>query len=257
MQYERAFSYQLEDRQWPTKLGLATVVSLVPILSFAVVGYSVAIIRNVSAGAAQPLPHWDDFGRKFVDGLLIALAGLVYSIPMLIALGVPAGLLITSGALRGSAGSQDWGRILGGAGWVILACVLLFVAVYALLLSIIRPVILVIFSRDGTFASCFRLQEMFEIIRRNTRPFFITWLAVILAGIGVGLIVGLVNLVIGWVPCVGWTVGLVLGLGSTIYLLTIDAYLFGQFRRIASEGHAPPQAATGAKSQQNPGDLSS
>ncbi len=236
MQYEKAFSYQLEDQQWPAKLGLATLISLVPILSFAVVGYSVAIMRNVAAGAAQPLPHWDDFGRKFVDGLIITLAGLVYSTPMLIALGVPIALLIPSGALRSGNGQPDWARVLGGAGWVVLACVVVFVVVYAFVLSVIRPVILVIFSREGTFASCFRLQEIFQIIRRNSRTFFTTWMAVILASIGVGLIVGLVNLVIGWIPCIGWAVGLVLGLGSAIYLLTIDAHLFGQFRRIALEG---------------------
>ncbi len=257
MQYEKAFSYQFEDQQWPTKLGLAALISLVPILSFAVVGYSVAVIRNVAEHAAQPLPHWDDFGRKFIDGLLITVAGLVYSVPMLIALAIPVGMLITSGALARSTTPQGWSRALGGAGWVILACVVISVVLYALVLSIIRPVILMLYSRDGTFAACFRLEEILRIISQHTAPFFTTWIAVILAGIGVGLIVGLVNLVIGWIPCIGWAVGFVLGVGSAMYLLTIDAHLFGQFRRIAFEGQVQALAAEGPKSQQNPGDLSS
>lgn len=257
MQYERAFSYQLEDPQWPTKLGLATLISLVPVLNFALAGYEVGIIRNVAARAAQPLPHWDNFGRKFIDGLLLALAGLVYSLPVLAALAIPMALLIGSGALSSTARSQDWARVLGGAGWLALACVVVFIILYTLLLSIMRPAVLVIFARDGTFASCFRLHEIFGIINRNLGPFLTTWAVVILAGIGVGLLVGLVNLIVGWVPCIGWVVSLVLGLGSGIYILTIDGHLFGQFRLLALEGHWPSVSAQGDKSKQNPGDLSS
>lgn len=257
MEYQKAFSYQFEDAQWPAKLGTGALISLVPILNFALAGYTVAIIRNVAAQAPEPLPHWDDLGRKFRDGLILALAGLVYAAPILLALSVPVTLLITSGLTSQGDGLQDLSNALATAGSVTLVCGVAVFFAYALVLSVLRPAILVVFSREGTFASCFRLGEIFGIIRRHASLFFLTWLVVILASMGVGLIVGLVGMVIGWIPCIGWGVGFILSIGSAIYLITVDAHLFGQFRAAALES---PVAATSAKlekSTQNPGDLSS
>ena len=256
MHYEKAFSYQFEDQQWPTKLGLGALISLVPILNFAVVGYMVAILRNVAALGAEPLPHWDDFGRKFRDGLILTLAGLVYAAPMLIALSVPAGLLIASRSASRSNGLQDLSNALASVGGLLLALAVFVFIVYALILSIMRPIILVLFSRDGTFASCFKLREIAQIVSRHARLFFMTWVVVILAGIGVGLAVALVSTVIGWIPCIGWLASFLLSIGSTIYLITVDAYLFGQFQAVALQAMpAPPADLT--ESQRNPGDLSS
>ena len=49
MDIGKVFSYQFEDRQWITKLGLGALISLVPILNVAITGYMVGIIRNVAA----------------------------------------------------------------------------------------------------------------------------------------------------------------------------------------------------------------
>ena len=257
MQYERAFSYQLEDPQWPTKLGTGALISLVPILNFALVGYTVAIIRNVAARVPEPLPHWDDFGRKFRDGLIVTLAGLVYAAPILLALSVPITLILSSRlALQGN-GLQELSNVLASIGGVTLACGMVLFLAYALVLSVLRPAILVVFSRHGTFASCFRLGEIIGIIRQHASLFFMTWLVVILASMGIGVILGLVSTVIGWIPCIGWLAAFVLSLGSTVYLLTLDAHLFGQFRAAALEGSASGAPATVVESTQNPGDLSS
>jgi hypothetical protein len=225
-----AFSYQFEDVQWPNKLGIGALLSLVPILNFAVVGYEVGIVRNVAAGASEPLPQWDDLGQKWRDGLLLTLAGLVYAIPVFLFLGVLLALLLASGALSQNANAPA--RTLFVSNVAVLACFLGFLVVYSLLLSLIRPVILILFSRDGTFESCFRLDEVIRIITRQPQAFFSTWTVIILAGLGVGLLVGFVNAVIGWIPCIGWTIGILLGFGTAIYLLTVDGYIYGQFRRV-------------------------
>lgn len=257
MQFEKAFSYQFEDPQWPAKLGLGALISLVPILNFALVGYMVAIMRNVVAQAAEPLPHWDDLGRKFMDGLLVTLAGFIYAIPMLALLAVPAVLLLAARVSSSNSGLQDFSSALGALGGLVLAPVIFLLFLYALLLSIIRPAILVLFSRDGTFSSCFRLGEMIQLIRRNARLFFLTWLIVILASMAVGFVVSLAGTLISWIPCIGWLAAIVLGLGSAIYLVSVDAYLFGQFRAAAIGPSAVALPAVQAESKQNPGDLSS
>ncbi len=231
----QSFSYQLEDIQWPTKLGLGALISLVPILNLAVAGYQVAIIRNVVAEAAQPLPHWDDFGRKFIDGLILAIAGLVYALPIFLLVGVPLTVLILTGAMSQSS-SQDLGSSIGGVRILAAICILGLMLVYSLLLSLIRPVILVLFAREGTLTSCFRLGEIVRIVRHYPGPFARTWIAIILAGIAIGLVVGFLNLVAGWVPCLGWVAGLLLAGASAVYILTVDAHLIGQLARLVLAG---------------------
>ncbi len=254
-----SFSYQFKDIQWPTKLGLGALLSLVPVLNFAIAGYEVAIIRNVTAAAREPLPQWDELGKKWWDGLILTLAGLVYAVPVFVVLALVLTLLAASGVFSQNAS----GSPVGVPSFVVLACFVLFLLVYSLLLSVIRPIILVLFSREGTFASCFRLGEIIRVIDRRPRVFFITWLVVIAAGLAIGLIVGFANLVVGWIPCVGWLAGLLLGLGTAMYLITVDGYIFGQFRLEAFEQAEPPRrpptvpALPPRETQQNPGDLSS
>jgi hypothetical protein len=101
--------------------------------------------------------------------------------------------------------------------------------IYSLALSVIYPALLVRFAREGTFAACFNFRAAFELINRHAGPFFTAWGLSLGAGLGVGLVVGLVNGLVGWIPCLGWVVALVLGLGSTAYITTFYAHLFGQF----------------------------
>ena len=83
MDIGKSFSYQFEDKQWISKLGLGAVISLVPILNFAMSGYIVDILRNVENNVAKPLPNWDDLSKKFSDGLILFAAGLIYAAPLL------------------------------------------------------------------------------------------------------------------------------------------------------------------------------
>jgi Protein of unknown function (DUF4013) len=238
---QKSFTYQFDDEQWSTKLGIGALISLVPILNFAIVGYMVAIIRNVANHAARPLPDWDDLGSRFRDGLLLTLAGFVYAAPALILFFVLFGTVAATAAASQNGRFQELGRALTVPGVILIAVVITLLLIYSLLLSIIRPIIMVLFSREGTFASCFRLGEIMRLITQRARPFFTTWLVVIVAGTAIGLIVGFANLLVGWIPCLGWLASLVLALGAAIYLITLDAHLFGQFRLAAyEEGREKP-----------------
>lgn len=237
MDVEKSFTFPFEDREWLSKLGLGAVISLIPILNFAWSGYLVEIIRNVMKQDSQPLPAWDDFSKKFNEGLILFGAVLVYAAPMLIALCLPLGITASTGLFSGNSNMQDVSRILAETGGVLffgLLCIFLF---YGIVLSILYPVILVMFSREGTFASCFKLREAFALIRRNTVPFFTTWALSLAASLGLGVLVGFVNLAVGFVPCIGWIIGLALSLGSSVYATAVYAYLFGQFGRAAFADH--------------------
>ncbi len=239
MDFQKPFFYQFEDARWPEKLGVGALISLIPILNLATAGYSVQVIRNVVAGHPEPLPAWDDLGQKFLDGLILFAAGLIYALPIMIFLCFPVSLLVASGLVSANSSMKQLTTSLAAVGGVALVCFFGVFVLYALFLSIIRPIILVVFSYDRTFASCFRIGEFLRILSRYPGPFFATWGVMILAGLALTIIVGFINLVFGWIPLIGWLVSIVLTVGSAIYLITADGHLFGQFRKIALENEPP------------------
>jgi hypothetical protein len=206
---------------------------MVPILNLAWSGYLVGIMRNVMHGNPELLPTWDDIDRKFREGLILFAAGLIYLSPVLLAIGLPLGLSVLSSLSSGNSDMQDLGHTITGIGWSLVFCLLCVLLLYGLAASILYPAILILFSREGTFAACFRLREAFRMIRGNPGTFFIAWILSIGTSLGVGLLVTFVNMVVGFVPCIGWIISLVLSLGSGVYITAVHAHLFGQFGRVA------------------------
>jgi len=238
MDAEKSFTFPFEDKEWISKLGLGVLIGLVPILNLAWSGYLVGIIRNVMNNDMQPLPAWDDLGKKFNEGLILFVVGLVYALPILIAFCLPLGILAASGLLSENSNMQDISRILTGAGGILLFCLLGVFLLYGLVLSVLYPAILVIFAREGTFASCFKLRDAFELISKNAGSFFTAWALSVAVSLGVGLLVGFVNMVVGFVPCIGWIIGLALSMGAGGYATAVYAHLFGQFGRAVIPGAA-------------------
>ena len=232
MDLNKVFSYQFEDKQWINKLGIGAVISIVPILNFALSGYIVAIIRNVMNDSAEVLPNWDDLGKKFNDGLILFAAGVIYAVPLIVIF-LPIGIMSAGGLIAGNNNLHGIGQIFSGVGSALLYCFLCLIIIYALALSVVYPAILVVFAREGTFASCFKLRDAFELVSRNAGPFFTAWIVSFGGGLLVGVVVGIINLLVGWIPCFGWIVSLVISLGSTTYLVTVYSYLFGQFGKTA------------------------
>jgi uncharacterized protein DUF4013 len=229
MNIEKSFRFPFEDPQWLSKLGLGALITIVPILNFAWSGYLVGIIRNVMNNVSEPLPNWDDLDKKFTDGLILFAAGVVYVAPILILVGLPLSIIAFSGLLSGNSNMEDIARTIANAGGFLFFGFMCVFILYGIVLSVIYPAILVLFSRDGTFASCFKLREAFDLISRNAGPFFTAWGLSLVASLGVGLIVGIFNLTLGWIPCVGWIASLVISLVSGVYIASVYAHLFGQF----------------------------
>lgn len=233
MNINKAFSFPFEDKQWISKLGIGAIISMVPILNFAWSGYLVGILRNVVDNEAEPLPNWDNFEKKFMDGLILFGAGLVYSLPILLVICLPMGIMGISGAISGSGDLQDVGEVVAGIGGFLGLCLGGLFFVYAIFLSIVYPAILVVFAREGTFASCFKFRDVMNLISKNAGPFFTAWGISLVAALGVGFVAGIVSAVLGWIPCVGWVAALVISMGSTVYATAVYAHLFGQFGSMA------------------------
>ena len=238
MNIGKAFSYPFEDKAWTSKLGLAIVITIVPILNFATAGYAIEIMRRILRSDPEILPDWTDLGRKFLDGLMVFLAGLVYSIPILIVLCLPLSFMLVPAVLSGNSNTQDLANTLTTAGGVALACLSCIAALYGLALSIIIPCGYLKYTRQGTFGAFFQLREFFAMIGKDPGAFFTAWGIYLAAAIGFSLIAGAVGTLLGWIPCVGQVVGIVVGLAGGVYLLLVYAHLFGQFG-LTVRGEAP------------------
>ena len=244
MNVEKSFAYPFEDKDWVRKLGLGALISMVPILNFAWSGYMVDILRNVMSSHPEPLPTWDDLGKKFNEGLILFGAGLIYASPILVGVCLPLGITAFSSLFSRDGNVQDLSQTITEVGVVVFFGLLCVLLLYGLVLSILYPAVLVLFSQEGTFASCFKLRQAFDLISKDAGPFFTAWALSIAASLGVGLIAGFVNLVVSWIPCIGWIVGLVLSVASVIYSNIVYAHLFGQFGKSAFEGRqlVPPNS---------------
>jgi len=223
MDVGKSIGYVFEDKKWSNKLLIGMLVSIVPIINFALLGWVIDIMRNVSRREPQPLPEWGDFGDKFVKGAILFVVGLIYSLPALI---ITCPLLFVP-FTRGDFG-RDGQEALAG---LVAGTALLFtcaIALYGLLLSFLMPAIYLNFARKGTFSACFEFGEIWRIMSKNLGDYIVAWLIIIVVSIGVSFVIGLVAGVLAFIPCCGWILGWILLGVSGVYIAAVFGHLFGQ-----------------------------
>ena len=142
MEIGKAFTFVTDDDSWIKKLAIGAIFVLVPFLILLVIGYQILIIRNVIDGKDRPLPEWEDFGKLFIDGLIMVVAIFIYALPII--------LLSLCGAVIGAtttdaAGSMSPG---GGIGVALLSCLAIL---FGIALAFIGPALYIQYARYGEF----------------------------------------------------------------------------------------------------------
>ncbi len=223
MDVGKSVGYVFEDQKWSNKLLIGMLVSIVPILNFALLGWVVDIMRNVSQRQPNPLPDWDNFAGKFIKGTLLFLASLIYSLPALVILYPLVFLPFMRGDL-GRGGQQALtGMFIGTT--VLVSCAIF---IYGLLLSFLVPAIVLNFARKGTFAACFEFGEIWRIMSRNIGEYSVAWFIVIVVGMAVTVLLGIVGGVLAIIPCFGWIAAWVLFGMAGVWMMAVSGHLFGQ-----------------------------
>jgi len=229
MDIGKSFTFITEDEKWLEKLGLGALISAVPVLNFAWTGFMLNVMRNVSEDVAKPLPDWSDLGDKFIKGLVVTLAGLIYALPAILAGCLLSGLafvplfVVTSG--QGEQGANPEMAIGTTALLIVMGCC---IGLYGLLLSFIFPAVMIHYSRQETFGSCFQFSQIMPLVTANLSAYVTAWAVSIAASFVVGLVVGAAGMLVVLIPCVGWLVGWALGAVASAYLGAVYAHLFGQ-----------------------------
>lgn len=163
--FGKAFTYIFDDEQWFDKLIVPILVSLIPIIgSMALTGYVIRTIKNVVQNEIDPLPRFD-FGEDLGRGFRFFLVGLVYSLPVMLVVGLMTIPLLTLNNTDTISALGVIFLILGG----------LLMLAYGLLMMLIQPIAMANFAVKDTFASGFELGNFFKRLGNN----FTAWLIVI------------------------------------------------------------------------------
>lgn len=80
MNIGRAFGFVFQDPRWFSKLAVAALMLLVPVIGWILLwGYGLRIIRAVVAQTDVPLPEWNNWSELFADGLRALLVVVAWS----------------------------------------------------------------------------------------------------------------------------------------------------------------------------------
>ena len=216
MDIGKAYTFIPEEDDWIKKIIIGGVLALFSFLFipiFFLFGYQIAVVRKVMKGDVHPLPEWEDWGKMFMDGLVIWVAQIVYALPVILL--SLCSLIILVPASTDPSG--DIGASFSGAaifGLVVLSCLVLL---FSIALAFIVPALYVQYAKMGEFGSLFQVGEIINIAREH----FVDILIVFVAAIAAGIVLGLVT----WIPICGWFILAPLG---SVWIMVATAFLYGQ-----------------------------
>ena len=211
MDIGKAFTYVFEDEDWVKKVLIGGVINLIPIAGFLfTTGYMLEAIKNVMEGRPLPLPEWDDWGGKFMKGLMAFIIGLVYSIPIIVVACCFVGVMAAAGQ------NEDLTNTLGSVGGPCINCVSWL---YSLALMVVFPAVTAKYAEAWELGAAFRFGEIFNLIKDNIGTYLIVLVISLLAGI------------VGSIGLVACGIGM---LFTTFYGMLVNGYAYGQAYRIAS-----------------------
>jgi hypothetical protein len=211
MDFGKAFIFVTEDDEWIKKIGFGAAMVLFAWLivpAFFILGYQIEVMRRVINNHPEPLPSWEEWGKLFMDGLAVFVAGFVYALPAVL---LAACSMIVW--LPAASGDETLGA-LAIVGVIVIACLFIL---FALALAFVIPAVYIQYVRHGDFGSMFRVKEVIEIARGNLVNILIIFLVVVVANFLLGLVT--------WIPICGQLILLPAG---NFWISVATAYLYGQ-----------------------------
>lgn len=183
MNVGKAFSFVFEDENWVTKVLIGGVVSLIPIIGqILAYGYGIELMRNVMRGEARPLPEWDDWGGKLVNGIMYTIIGIVYALPLIL-------LISCFGVLMSMASGPEAGEAMSAVASIGGICLGGFSMIYGTFIALMLPPALGRYLETGELGAAFRFGEVWALLRDNIGGWLIAlvlaWLASLVASFGI------------------------------------------------------------------------
>lgn len=242
MDFLKPFTYLFEDPDWLKKiailalLGFAQLIPVIGSLFMAMVfsGVMVDIVRKVINKETPTLPTLD-IGTQFMDGLKLWVINLVYSVPMIV-LGIITAIIIALGITGGVLGADSDNAGAVGAVAVIvfslLACLVLIMLLYGLLIALITPEITARYAKFGTIGSALKFKEVFKTVFKKPVPYLLSYVGVVLVGFVGGIALPILSIVGAIALLIGSLYGIAL---VTVFISLATGHFYGQAHNVATE----------------------
>ena len=173
MDIGKAFTYIFDDEEWFKKLALGGLITIIPILNFAALGYLIEVMKNVRDNNERPLPDWGEgLGQFFMSGVMVVVGLLVYSLPAIIV----ACIFGVLSAILGSAMENSNGDAAGMVFGLASICFFGVIFILALLPYILMPAGMVSYAETGQLNAMFKFGELIEFIKKNTSGYLVVLL---------------------------------------------------------------------------------
>lgn len=206
MQIEKLLAIPLKDNGI-IKILIGGVLQIIPVIGWLLnAGFAMKCYEK-GIEEKSDMPEWDDWGQKFINGVMVVCAVIIYMIVPLLA--------------------YSLGILLFGEPGFFLFLVLFLLAVA---FGFILPMGICNLAVYKRFTSAFDFSFLLRLLKADpgtyVRAFLIYLLAVIVIGI------------VSMIPLIGW----IIGLFSCFYLQCVSGYLFGGVYRkafIAVNGMEP------------------
>ena len=209
----QTLKYPFDDQKWVEKILIGGALNVIPIINFFSAGYVLESMRAGTRGE-MTLPVWEDWGDKFVAGLIVFFISFVYMlIPFLL-------MLLGAGGIAGMMhyGEVGWGMAGGGLTLLTFAAILV--------LAFILPMALAHFVAEDRIGAAFQFGEIWKKIRMVFGEYLVAMV--------VFMVFNIILVMIGIIPVLGWIV-FVFGV---FYLAVILANLIVRLYFQASAGPA-------------------
>ena len=185
--FGKPFTYVFDDPQWLQKIligGLFYLAGFLIIGWIFILGYCARVARNIAAGAAVPLPEWEDLGGLFHEGLRMFGVVLVWVLPaiaLVFMFVVPLAVLDSSG--------DETLHALGSGISGCLACLMVPISLAVLLFM---PASLLFAAVEQRFGAAFDFSRLWPFIRANLGNYLLAIVVYLIArflgGLGIALL---------------------------------------------------------------------
>lgn len=147
------------------------IIPIVPYLL--VMGYTMKIMRQVMNGQKPSMPDWDDWETMLKDGLQLFGIRLVYTLPIILIMLPFFGLFFLAPFIA-SSGSE--GEAIFAVIMFVFSMLMLCLMPVFIIIGILFPAIEAHVTAQGEFSAGFRVQEWWNIFRKNLGGFVIAFM---------------------------------------------------------------------------------
>ncbi|MBU4534687.1 MAG: DUF4013 domain-containing protein [Euryarchaeota archaeon] len=188
--YSDAIQYPSSDWKKVIILGIITILSILIVPIFLVMGYVFRALKASIAGSEE-LPEFDEWGDMLVDGLKVFLVGFVYFL-------IPAIILFIGigGSIFAMTPTGDPTTF-----FALFGATALIAAIVAFILGLMLYIALANMAYyDSDLGAAFRFSEILEIISQIGWVDYILWYIVLVV---VGAVGGFIVSILNFIPILG------------------------------------------------------